>query len=138
MTLKRKIKIITTIAIIATTAAYLLYSSISSSVMYYYTVDEFFAAGIDNIHGDTAPQVRLAGIVKAGTLTVSGDKSNFELAGKDNFISVSYGKTAPVNLKENAEVLVEGTMGTDTFVAENILTLCESKYKAKLKKSLSE
>jgi cytochrome c-type biogenesis protein CcmE len=131
---RKAAKVIIGTVVISLAVAYLLYEAAKSSWAYYYSVDEFAENQPAKINGDYV--VRLAGTVKAGSIKVDADKLqiDFELAGQKNSISVRYYGALPKNFADGKEVLVEGRADANgVFNAGQILTRCESKYKAKLK-----
>lgn len=127
-------KVIIGTVVIGFAVAYLLYEAAKSSWAYYYSVDEFAENQPAKINGDYV--VRLAGTVKAGSIKVNADKlqMDFELAGQKNSVPVRYYGMLPKNFADGKEVLVEGRADANgVFNAGQVLTRCESKYKAKLK-----
>ena len=64
---------------------------------------------------------------------------DFELAGETSSLPVRYLGTVPKNFASGREVVAEGKLGENKiFLADNILTRCESKYKVKLNNRGSE
>ena len=127
-------KVIIGTVVIGLAVAYLLYEAAKSSWAYYYSVDEFAKSQPAKINGSYI--IRLAGVVKAGSIKADADKMqiDFELAGEKNSVPVRYYGALPENFSDGKEVLVEGRAGADgVFNASQILTRCESKYKARLK-----
>lgn len=142
---RRKItKVIIGTTVIGLAAGYLLYLAAKSSWTYYYSVDEFTAnqsAGIQDSIGRTNPEIdfgrtiRLAGLVKEGSVVYNGEKMqlDFELAGKKNSVPVRYYGAVPKNFTAGREAVIEGKIGADgIFEAKLILTRCESKYRVRL------
>ena len=146
MTNRRKIiKVITAIIVIAAAIIYLLYEMAGSSWAYYYSVDEFIQSnsgkqtgpGKSDFRSNYNQLIRLAGRVKEGTIVTDADKMqlDFELAGQNSSVAVSYHGMVPDNFAAGKEVVVEGKTGRDSvFKADKILTRCESKYEVKLNK----
>jgi cytochrome c-type biogenesis protein CcmE len=130
---KRTKKLIIAVVFIGLATAYLLYQAVQSSWVYYYSVDEFVNGGQSQIEGNRA--VRLAGWVKDNSIINNAEKMqlDFELAAQKSSIAVRYHGFVPKNFAAGKEVVVEGKIGEDKiFLADNILTKCESKYKIKL------
>jgi len=131
---RKTARIIIGTIIIGTAMTYLLYEWARSSLAYYYSVDEFAERRAIGQRGDYA--IRLAGSVKAGSIKYDIDRMQleFELAGQRNLAPVRYCGTVPENFTDSKEVLVEGKPDANgVFIANQVLTRCESKYKAKLK-----
>lgn len=126
----------------------MVYEAVVSSWAYYYSVDEFVEGRFNEVsarfHGDKpapakaggeGPVIRLAGRVKEGSISYNVEEAEleFELAGQKNSISVRFCGLVPKNFASGKEVVVEGRAGPKrVFLADKILTRCESKYKVKL------
>jgi cytochrome c-type biogenesis protein CcmE len=137
---KKSAKSVLAIVIIGLAAAWLLYQASSSSWVYYYSVDEFVNSPLyapsASIGTKTknVPIVRIAGLVKSGTVVSQNMQLNFELAGSKKNVTVQFKGPQPANFAEDKEVVIEGKIGpSGIFLADKILTRCESKYKVKLK-----
>jgi len=137
MSQKRTIKTVIAIAVIASAVAWLLYKATRSSWAYYCSVDEFvekqLAVAPDKTAGNLV--IRLAGYVKNDSIKYNPDNMqlDFELAGPKNSLTVRYHGSMPKNFAPAKEIIAEGTMAPDgIFRAKQILTRCESKYRAKL------
>jgi len=142
---RRITKVIIGVIVIGTAVGYLLYQVIESSWAYYYSVDEFVESQFVRTSEQTAAEaakiddgriIRIAGRVKKGSVVRDTEKVqlDFELAGEKNSIAVRYYGPMPQNFTDEKEVLVEGGVGAEgLFRASQILTRCESKYKARLK-----
>lgn len=129
--------------VIGSALGYLLYQTVRSSYAYYYSVDEFVqsphgrlldaqTASSDN---DRGPVFRLAGRIKEGTIVrnTQNMQLHFLLVGQAASIPVRFIGTAPPNLTEGKEIVVEGRISPDkAFAAHKILTRCESKYRVRL------
>lgn len=128
---KQIVKLLVGVIVIGGGLGYFMYQAIQSSSSYYYSVDEFS----QNSEAIANHSLRIAGIVKDGTVTRDLEKTSvsFILAGTDSEISVTYNDVIPDNFTDGVEVVVEGRLATDgTFQANNLMTRCESKYKAKV------
>ena len=121
--------------IIGVAVGYMLYMAADSSWVYYYTVDEFFDRFAESV-GEKKQnrEIRLAGVVKKGTVSRDTEKRqlDFELAGREHSLPVRYTGIVPNNFCEDREVVVQGKFDSDKFfIATVILTRCESKYKVR-------
>ncbi|UCG48525.1 MAG: cytochrome c maturation protein CcmE [Phycisphaerales bacterium] len=143
---KRKLtKVVIAVAVIGGASAYLLIQALSSSLVYYYSVDEFLekrpgGAAAGNSGPDDGRLMRLAGMVEQGSVVRNAEnlELTFKLAGRKSSVAVIYSGRTPENFAGGREVVLEGRMGADAvFVAENIMTKCESKYKVKLNTSVT-
>jgi len=147
---RRITKVIIGTIVIGTAVGYLLVEVIESSWAYYYSVDEFVDSQFVRTSKQTVAEtakidggriIRLAGRVKKDSVVRDTEKMrlDFELAGQRNSIAVRYYGPMPQNFTDDKEVLVEGSVGAEgPFRASQILTRCESKYKARLKTEDSE
>ena len=145
MNTRRITKVIIGTVVIGTAVGYLLYEVIESSWAYYYSVDEFVDSQFVRTSKQTVAEtakidggriIRLAGRVKEGSVVRNAEKMqlDFELAGQESTVPVRYYGPIPQNFTDEKEVLVEGRVGAEgLFRASQILTRCESKYKARLK-----
>lgn len=141
----RKItKVIIGTVVIGSAIAYFLYEATESSWAYYYSVDEFVESQlVETLQNGNAgtPKtddnriIRLAGLVKPGTIVRNAEKMqlDFELAGQKSSVPVRFYGVMPKNFTTDKEVVVEGKASDNrVFQANKILTRCESKYKVKL------
>lgn len=116
-------------AILAGTTAYLAYLGATTSWQYYVVVDECVAS---------APQlagkrIRVNGRVAAESLTIREDRraATFTLAGTGRNLPVQCRGPLPDNLREDIDVVVEGTLQADgSLSGDKVLTKCASKYEA--------
>ena len=132
MKTKTIVKTLIGIIVIGGGISYFMYQAMQSSWSYYYSVDDFVA----NSTAAQSHSLRIAGIVKQGTVARDAEKMNlsFTLAGSDNQIPVQYEGSVPDNFTEGGEVVVGGRLDTEgVFRADMLMTKCESKYKAKVK-----
>jgi len=140
---KRTIKLIFGLVVILGAMSYFIYAAAKSSWAYYYSVDEFAEAteagalkpGANPGQVPLSGTIRLAGKVVANSLehTEQSGIARFRLAGNKHEIEVAYEGPVAGTFQGGKEVLVEGRWGKDgIFKAEQVLTRCESKYKARL------
>lgn len=123
------VKLIAGAAILAGTTAYLAYLGASTSWQYYVHVEEC-CVDASRLVGK---RVRVNGRVAAESLEIRGDRrlAVFTLTGGDHCLPVECKGPLPDNLKEDIEVVVEGTLASDgTLRGDKVLTKCASKYQA--------
>ena len=79
-------------------------------------------------------QFRLGGYVVPGTINYSDDhlSVNFTMVQEDAELMVRFKGLPPDMFKDDAEVIIEGSMEGETFVADNLMTKCASRYEADL------
>ncbi|MHC4259899.1 MAG: cytochrome c maturation protein CcmE [Planctomycetota bacterium] len=128
---KTIVKIFVGIVLIGGSMTYFVYQAMQSSWAYYYSVDDFAA------HKSAAQNhsFRIAGRVGKGSVKHDIQKMHltFTLAGSEEALPVSYQGVIPDNFTEDAEVVIEGRLATDgVFLANKVMTKCESKYRAKV------
>lgn len=113
-------------AVIAAAAAYLVFAALDSTAVYYLTVAELRAGS-----APAGKVVRLGGDVAPGTIVREGAQVRFALADGGGDLPVVYRGVVPDIFAENVQVVVEGRPGADgTFVANQLLTKCPSKFEA--------
>ena len=150
MNTRRITKVIVGVVVIGAATAYFLYEAVESSWVYYCSVDEFVESGFGKMlrnsdaeafRADDNRIIRLAGRVKTGSVakTIEKMQLDFELAGQKSSVPVRYYGVVPKNFMAGKEVVVEGKIGTGgVFLANKILTRCESKYRVKLQTKPSD
>jgi len=132
MKTKTIVKALVGIIVIGGGVGYFMYHAMQSSWAYYYSVDEFSA----NSSEVKNHSLRIAGRVKQGSVARDLQKMDltFTLAGSKSEVPVHYKGSVPDNFAEDREVVVQGRLDTTgVFQANQLMTRCESKYKAKVK-----
>lgn len=127
-------KTIIGIVVIGGALGYFVYAAMQSSWAYYISVDELNGPA----SAAQAQLLRVAGTVGAGSIErdLKAMKLDFDLVGQTASLPVTFTGVVPENFAEGREVVVEGRLTpAGAFVAEKVLTKCESKYEAKLKES---
>lgn len=122
------------IAIVLIAIAYFAFAGYNDSKAYYRTIEEVAAMGPEAQH----KRLRVAGLVKEGTIERNGPHVSFVLAQDvetmHHTMRVNYIGSQPVpdTFKARAEAVVEGKCLPDgTFQADHIQAKCASKYEAK-------
>ncbi len=120
----------TTIGVLMTGAlAYLFLSGMNSSMIYYLTLAELESEA----RPDVGEGVRLAGLVKEGSITgsVLDGGIGFVMTDGERELPVTYSGQVPDTFEEGSEVVVEGVYRAQpVFVATTLLAKCPSKYEA--------
>jgi cytochrome c-type biogenesis protein CcmE len=132
--MKKQLRFAIGIGVVLVAVAYFAFAGYNEGKAYYKTIDE--VAVLDA--NDAAKRLRVAGLVKEGTIERDGTTMRFVLAqdldAKENTLVVNYVGRAPVpdTFKDRAEAVVEGKRLPDgTFEADHIQAKCASKYEAK-------
>jgi cytochrome c-type biogenesis protein CcmE len=126
---KKKIRFTVGFVVIIAAIAYFAVSGFQEGKAYYRTIDELTQLG----PSANGKRLRVAGIVKSGTISRSGGELAFQLEQDALTLDVVYTGSAPVpdTFKGGAEAIVEGERRTDgTFEADHIQAKCASKYEA--------
>ena len=127
--LRRKRFIIVGLAV-AIAMSYLGFVAFQGASMYYLTVDELLARN-DAAYGE---RVRVMGKVEDGSLVKSSETNTYRFAvtgGDSASLPVVYSGMVPDTFKQNADVVVEGSLTrAGTFEADSLLVKCSSKYEA--------
>ena len=122
------------IAVVLIAIAYFAFAGFNESKAYYKTIEEVAAMG------PTAQtkRLRVAGLVKEGTIVRDGKNVSFVLAQDvetmHHSMKVNYVGSQPVpdTFKDRADAVVEGKVLADgTFEADHLQAKCASKYEAK-------
>lgn len=97
--------------------------------MYYLTVDELLAR--NDAYGE---RVRVMGKVEDGSVVRNSETNTLHFAvtdGDGTSLPVVYSGVVPDAFKQNADVVVEGSLTrAATFQADSLLVKCPSKYEA--------
>ena len=125
MSPSKKLLVLTLVAV--GSATWLAYSGASASWQYYVTIDECLADAAEL----TGRRLRVNGKVAAHSLKISDDRSlaTFDLQGTDGRLGVTCPGPLPDNLREEMDVVVEGTLVSPSALrGSSVLTRCASKY----------
>jgi cytochrome c-type biogenesis protein CcmE len=109
---------------IAAGAATLLTQRVSENTVYYYTVSE----ALDK---EKQEALRISGKVLPGSIQKDAEKQLLQFRvydEKNETIAVRYQGPVPDIFNEDIEVVVEGKIEGEVFVANNLLAKCPSKY----------
>jgi cytochrome c-type biogenesis protein CcmE len=129
----RKIKIVVVAGLLVGALAFLVSMSFSQNMVYAMTVGEYLDDEKMTAHG-----VRISGVLAPGThnteQTPDGVAHRFKVYERTNeaqAVSVLFVGPVPDSFQDNAEVIVEGKMGSDgVFAASTVTPKCASKYEA--------
>jgi len=126
--LRRKRFLIVGLAV-AIALGYLGFTAFQGASMYYLTVDELLAR--NDVYGE---RVRVMGKVEDGSVVKNSETNTLHFAvtsGGDTSLPVVYSGVVPDAFKQNADVVVEGSLTwAGTFQADSLLVKCPSKYEA--------
>jgi cytochrome c-type biogenesis protein CcmE len=132
--MKKQLRFAIGISVVLVAIAYFAFAGYNEGKAYYKTIDEVAALDAD----DSSKRLRVAGLVKDGTIERDGTSLRFVLAqnleDEQKTMVVNYVGTAPVpdTFKDRAEAVVEGKRMPDgTFEADHIQAKCASKYESK-------
>ena len=132
--MKKQLRFGIWIGVVLVAIAYFAFAGYNEGKAYYKTIDEIAAL---DAH-DAAKRLRVAGLVKEGTIERDGRALRFVLAQDvdttEQTLVVNYVGASPVpdTFKDRAEAVVEGKRLADgTFEADHIQAKCASKYEAK-------
>ncbi|HEX6789754.1 MAG TPA: cytochrome c maturation protein CcmE [Candidatus Krumholzibacteria bacterium] len=132
--MKKQLRFAVGIGVVLVAIAYFAFAGYNEGKAYYKTIDE--VAALDT--NDAAKRLRVAGLVKDGTIERDGRSLRFvlaqDVASTEKTLVVNYVGTAPIpdTFKDHAEAVVEGKRLPDgTFEADHIQAKCASKYEAK-------
>jgi cytochrome c-type biogenesis protein CcmE len=108
---------------------YLGYTAFANAATYYYMVGEVVAKG-ESIYGE---KIRMEGKAVPGSIVQesAGRVWKFTMVDKDGpqTLAVIYEGVAPDTFKDDADVVVEGSLGADgIFRAKTLMAKCPSRY----------
>jgi cytochrome c-type biogenesis protein CcmE len=108
--------------------AYLAISSADRNMVRYMSIAEVRA----NPQESSSGGVRMVGNVAHGSIDVRAARDvQFTMCSEGDSMSVFYRGVVPDTFKDGAEVVVEGSLGSDGhFMASTLLAKCPSKYEA--------
>ncbi len=104
------------------------------TMMEYLTIDEIVAS-------ESQARVKMGGIIQAGSIVI--DKSDqlnatFVIEQDESSLEVSYYGSRPDLFKDGIEVIVEGSLKGDIFVADIVQTKCASRYEGDLREETAD
>lgn len=112
---------------IAAAVIYLVVANTGATAEYYMTVGELHACTTCS-----ARAVRVAGVVKAGSVTRNPQTQvvHFTVTDSTSSMPVVYSGVVPDIFRPGIQVVVEGHMVNGTFQANNLLAKCPSKFQS--------
>ena len=77
---------------------------------------------------------RLGGLVEEGSISYSDDRLNVDFIIKQDQdqLPVRYRGLTPDMFSEGAEVIIEGQLEGEVFIADNLMTKCASRYEVEI------
>lgn len=115
------------VVVILGTIAYLAITAVGANKSYYVTISELDSMGSQAY----TRHLRVAGIIKPGSIQRDGTNANFVLDQKGRTLRVDYrgSEPPPDTFKDNAQALAVGTLGRNgVFEATEVQAKCASKY----------
>jgi cytochrome c-type biogenesis protein CcmE len=100
----------------------------------YLTIDEIVAS-------DSQSRVKMGGIIQDGSIVIDESdqfSATFVVEQDESSLAVSYYGTRPDLFKGGIEVIVEGNMQGDIFVADIVQTKCASRYEGDLREETAD
>ncbi|MFQ6605755.1 MAG: cytochrome c maturation protein CcmE [Fidelibacterota bacterium] len=130
--------VVVIVGLVGLTAFWIYWVSTSSptgqaALVKFLSIEELQA---DTNHG----RVKLGGYVEEGSIVINPDdllEASFVLEQDNATIPVRYRGIRPDLFKDGAEVIVEGSLDGNVFVAENLQTKCASRYEGDLRNTRS-
>jgi len=124
-----KFRFLIGICLIVAAVTYLSIQGFQKGKRYYHTCDEVAEMGSKAV----GHPIKIAGVVKAGSIRRDGDVLNFTLEYEGAHYPVQYVGSDPVpdTFKDGVQAVVDGTLNQEgVFVGEKIQAKCASKYEA--------
>jgi cytochrome c-type biogenesis protein CcmE len=125
----RSTRVIIAALVVIGAIAFLIYTGFQSTSVYYLTVSELKARGPSPL-GLTFGDVRVAGVVKDGSVQRSANDStvHFVVSDDGGTLPVVYKGMVPDIFGPGIQVVVEGRYTDGTFQASTLLAKCPSKF----------
>lgn len=122
-------KLAITVAVLAVTFGALLYSSLGDNLQYYKFVDEVMAQP-EEWRGKP---LRVHGYVVPGSIGRKADSREyrFDVQRNGKVVRAYFTGTPPDSFKDEAEIVLTGTLNDEAFMAEHMEAKCPSKYEEK-------
>jgi cytochrome c-type biogenesis protein CcmE len=124
----RNIKIAVTSIVLVAAFSGLLWSSLRDGTEYYKHVDEVMTSP----HAWEGKRLQLHGFVVPGSILVRRDslEYKFKVQNKGSVVDASYTGVVPDTFKDEAEVVLKGSLNADGFHTEanGVMAKCPSKY----------
>lgn len=126
---RRRIIVVTAIAISGAVFAFLAIGGIGKNLVYYWSPSELLASG-DKARG---ANIRLGGLVEHGSITREGDGLTLKFAVTDgkNSVPVEASAVPPAMFREGIGVVVEGTLKDNgIFETHRLMVKHDNQYQA--------
>ena len=126
--IRKRIKFILAIGVIATTLSYLVYGGVKDAKVYYLTIGEL-KERVPSVYQD---RVRVSGTVVPGSIKKEIDGSlEFAITDGKEAIDIKYKGIIPDIFRDEVEAVVEGVYTPDNlFQANLLLAKCPTKYES--------
>tara|TARA_X000001036_G_scaffold101962_1_gene95255 strand:+ start:858 stop:1292 length:435 start_codon:yes stop_codon:yes gene_type:complete len=112
---------------------FFLMSALNSNIVYFISPTELIEQNKIN------QRLRLGGLVKSNSISVTGKIIIFDVTDGNNSVSVKYEGLLPDLFKEDQGVIVEGKFDSNSFNADNLLAKHDENYiPREIKKSLKK
>ena len=124
MTAKSKrLFVIAAIASLLGIAAMFVLGALRDNIVFFYTPSE-----INQSDRQSGRQLRLGGLVKAGSVKIDGMQSVFVVTDGSANITVRYNNALPSLFREGQGVVAEGRVENGIFMAQNVLAKHDENY----------
>ena len=104
-------------------AAMLVLGALRDNIVFFYTPSEIIQSD-----RSSTQQLRLGGLVKAGTVKLEGMQSVFIVTDGNVDITVRYNNALPSLFREGQGVVAEGQIENGIFMAQNVLAKHDENY----------
>ena len=122
---KNRILFLTLIITISVTIIFFIIKNLNKNLLYFRTPSDIFLSKNVKINHS----IRLGGMVKKNSITISGNEIKFIVTDFKNEIVVSYSGTVPNLFLEEKGVIAEGKLqDRKYFIAERILAKHDENY----------
>lgn len=120
---RKRMIIIASYAALFGVAVTLTLTALQDNIVFFYTPKE-----IAETRMQSGQQLRLGGMVKAGSLDIDGLNSQFVVTDGEHDIAVHYDDALPSLFREGQGVVAEGRILDGIFIADNVLAKHDENY----------
>ena len=122
---KKRASLLTLFLFSSLIAIFIILKNLSSNILYFKSPTDIKVSQDTNFN----KKIRIGGMVKKNSITISGEEINFIVTDFKNEIKVSYSGTVPNLFSEEKGVVAEGKLQDKTFfVADRILAKHDENY----------
>ena len=122
---KKRASLLLILLLVSTLAIFLILKSLDKNILYFKSPTDIKG----NQELDINKKIRVGGMVKKGSVTISEEEIKFVITDFKNELKISYSGTVPNLFSEEKGVVAEGKLQDKTFfIADRILAKHDENY----------